>query len=85
VQAGVQRRDPAPDAAPAEPEVTRIQPAGQPADDAGESEAPPKSPTTSDEADADETPVRRERILFGETDDLLDDVDSGVNENEFKW
>ena len=86
VQAGVQRRDPAPDAAPAEPEVTRIQPAGQPAaDDVGESEAPPKSPTTSDEADADETPVRRERILFGETDDLLDDVDSGVNENEFKW
>ena len=66
--------------------MTRSQPAGQPAaDDAGESEAPPKSPTTSDEADADETPVRRERILFGETDDLLDDVDSGVNENEFKW
>jgi cell division initiation protein len=27
----------------------------------------------------------RERILFGETDDLLADVDSGVNENEFKW
>jgi cell division initiation protein len=27
----------------------------------------------------------RERILFGETDDLLADVDGGVNENEFKW
>ena len=26
-----------------------------------------------------------ERILFGESDDLLDDVDTGVNENEFKW
>ncbi len=86
VQAGVPRRDPASDAAPAESEVTGSQPAGQPAaDDADESEAPPESPTTSDEADADETPVRRERILFGETDDLLDDVDSGVNENEFKW
>ena len=30
-------------------------------------------------------PPNRERILFGETDDLLADVDSGVNENEFKW
>ena len=30
-------------------------------------------------------PSARERILFGETDDLLADVDSGVNENEFKW
>ena len=27
----------------------------------------------------------RERIVFGETDDLLADVDTGVNENEFKW
>ena len=27
----------------------------------------------------------RGRISFGETDDLLADVDSGVNENEFKW
>ena len=30
-------------------------------------------------------PRRRERILFGESDDLLADVDTGVNENEFKW
>ena len=28
---------------------------------------------------------RRRRILFGESDDLLADVDSGVNEDEFKW
>jgi cell division initiation protein len=35
--------------------------------------------------DAAERPPARERILFGETDDLLADVDSGVNENEFKW
>ncbi len=27
----------------------------------------------------------RERIMFGESDDLLADVDTGVNENEFKW
>jgi cell division initiation protein len=34
---------------------------------------------------AAERPPAGERILFGETDDLLADVDSGVNENEFKW
>ena len=34
---------------------------------------------------AAERPPARERIVFGETDDLLDDVDTGVNENEFKW
>ncbi|HEX5641294.1 MAG TPA: DivIVA domain-containing protein [Thermoleophilia bacterium] len=28
---------------------------------------------------------RRSRILFGESDDLLADVDTGVNEDEFKW
>jgi cell division initiation protein len=28
---------------------------------------------------------KRDRILFGESDDILSDVDSGVNENEFKW
>jgi len=28
---------------------------------------------------------KKERILFGESDDILSDVDSGVNENEFKW
>ena len=38
----------------------------------------------SDEA-AEDQPRRRERILFGESDDLLADVDTGVNENEFKW
>ena len=30
-------------------------------------------------------PRASERILFGESDDLLADVDTGVNENEFKW
>lgn len=42
------------------------------------------APATDAPAD-DDAPSRRERILFGETDDLLADVDSGVNENEFKW
>jgi len=27
----------------------------------------------------------RERVTLGESDDLLADVDTGVNENEFKW
>jgi cell division initiation protein len=34
---------------------------------------------------AAEKPPARERIMFGEADDLLEDVDTGVNENEFKW
>ena len=41
-------------------------------------------PMNGDAAE-DDQPRRRERILFGESDDLLADVDTGVNENEFKW
>jgi len=44
----------------------------------------PDLPTQPGPGAAERPPVR-ERILFGETDDLLADVDSGVNENEFKW
>ena len=33
---------------------------------------------------SDDSPPR-ERVQFGESDDLLADVDTGVNENEFKW
>jgi cell division initiation protein len=47
-------------------------------------DAPPDLPTEPGPGAA-ERPPARERILFGETDDLLADVDSGVNENEFKW
>lgn len=36
-------------------------------------------------AESPEPAPPRERILFGESDDLLADVDTGVNENEFKW
>ncbi len=49
--------------------------------------APPvveADPPAAPEPDADESP-EKERITFGESDDLLSDVDSGVNENEFKW
>jgi len=49
------------------------------------SEAPdpdlPKEPGPG----AAEQPAARERIMFGEADDLLEDVDTGVNENDFKW
>ena len=41
---------------------------------------PPPRPPMDEEAEES-----RERIVFGETDDLLADVDTGVNENEFKW
>ena len=44
----------------------------------------PDLPTQPGPGAAERPPVR-ERILFGETDDLLADIDSGVNENEFKW
>jgi len=39
----------------------------------------------SEPASGDEPEESRERIVFGESDDLLADVDTGVNENEFKW
>jgi cell division initiation protein len=47
--------------------------------------APAPDLPTEPGPDAAERPPARESILFGETDDLLADVDSGVNENEFKW
>ena len=50
---------------------------------------PPTSPgsvaPTEPGPGAAERAAGKERILFGESDDLLADVDSGVNENEFKW
>ena len=62
-------------------EDTMSQPARPPADDPETTAARPPTPG----ADEDDRPRRRERILFGESDDLLADVDTGVNENEFKW
>ena len=52
------------------------------------SEAPPATPAdvpTEADRSAAARRAESERILFGESDDLLDDVDTGVNENEFKW
>lgn len=42
-------------------------------------------PAPEGEPDAKDQPKRRSRIFFGESDDLLADVDTGVNEDEFKW
>ncbi len=76
IQAGVPRSDRKPDAtAPDEPEVTLSRPAKQPPGDDG----------VEAKSAADEATAPRERARFGESDDLLADVDSGVNENEFKW
>ncbi len=57
------------------------------ADDDPEITATTTPPGKEDAADAGGVGAdrRRERILFGESDDLLSDVDTGVNENEFKW
>jgi cell division initiation protein len=82
---------------PAEPDVTAETSAAEAAAAAfaalAEEEPPeysidaapaPELPTEPEPAAAARPPAG-ERILFGETDDLLADVDSGVNENEFKW
>jgi len=53
--------------------------------DAAPRPAPAPDLPTQPGPGAAERPPARDRILFGETDDLLADVDSGVNENEFKW
>lgn len=50
----------------------------------GESEKADTSAAAGSGATDDAAPGR-DKILFGESDDLLADVDSGVNENEFKW
>jgi cell division initiation protein len=42
-------------------------------------------PAPEGKPDGEDPPKRRSRILFGESDDLLADVDTGVNEDEFKW
>ena len=72
VQAGAHPAPPAPAREPA-PEDTMAQPARPGGDDPG---APAPG--------GDDRPPR-EPIQFGESDDLLADVDNGVNENEFKW
>jgi len=77
VQAGAHPRREAPDDAP---DRTMDQPPRTSSDDPEVTAARP-APAAEDE----EAGESRERIVFGETDDLLADVDTGVNENEFKW
>ncbi len=74
----------APAAKPAEPETTLSRPAPQPVDppEAGVQDA--AAPGQEAPA-ADTTAAKGRRVLFGEADDLLADVDGEVNENEFKW
>jgi len=56
----------------------------EPPESAGDADPAPDEPTEPGPGEA-EQPAAEEGIVFGETDDLLEDVDSGVNENEFKW
>ena len=79
VQAGVHRPasavvpEPESDRPPADdPEVTAAGPASQPQDEPAED-------------GGEDAARRRGRIIFGDSDELLSDVDTGVNENEFKW
>jgi len=86
IQAGVpssERR--AKDAVPAEPEVTLSRTAEQPPGE-DRAEAEPAADEPSADADGGAEPrAPRERVRFGESDDLLADVDGEVNKNEFKW
>ena len=47
-------------------------------------QAPEDEPSEAS-GDPERRPGEGDRILFGERDGLLADVDSGVNDNEFKW
>jgi cell division initiation protein len=57
-------------------------PAGDLADDL---ETTAATPAPEPDAEEEDSRTRSERVIFGESDDLLADVDTGVNENEFKW
>jgi hypothetical protein len=56
-----------------------------PGDHDVEASSPPADLPTQPGPGAAERPTGPARIVFGETDDLLANVDSGVNEDEFKW
>jgi len=80
VQAGVATRPEPHEEAPDAPGTTMSQPRPV-ADDPEETAAGRPAPDAAEEQPEE----NRERIVFGESDDLLADVDTGVNENEFKW
>jgi cell division initiation protein len=84
--------EPAPPAPVTEAETTMSQerPAGpvEPDELAPDPRSSVSAPPAEPSPDERQTPApdgTRGRILFGEGDDLLADVDTGVNENEFKW
>jgi cell division initiation protein len=55
------------------------------ADPGDDPEVTAATPAPEPGAEEEDPRARSERVIFGETDDLLADVDTGVNENEFKW
>jgi cell division initiation protein len=64
------------------PRGAQGEPGPDPSDDPETTAATPRPA----DGDQEEDPrARSERVVFGESDDLLADVDTGVNENEFKW
>ncbi len=69
--------------APAAVEVEAAEAAPEAADQPEPAVAEQEAGSATEEQPAVEG--ARERILFGESDDLLADVDTGVNEHEFKW
>jgi len=81
--------NPAPASAGPAPASTSPAPAsaGTPGEPSPPVEPSPPDPAMTAEPGAGAVSGERtkDRILFGESDDILSDVDSGVNENEFKW
>ena len=80
-------RQPVPDTPAVAPSRGRggVQAGVQAAPDPEDTMNQPARPGAAEATGDDDQPPRRGRILFGESDDLLADVDTGVNENEFKW
>ena len=88
-QSGSAPARPAQPASAGAPVERATEPAPDRAADAGDDLEPvfPPSPDAaiSDEPGPGAGERKKDRILFGESDDIISDVDSGVNENEFKW
>jgi cell division initiation protein len=59
--------------------------AGVHTEDRDDPEVTAARPAPEGGPDGEDPPKRRSRILFGKSDDLLADVDTEVNEDEFKW
>ena len=68
-----------------EPLSPQVTPAPEPAPVADAEEQAAAEPAEEQTGDVAEEADEDVRILFGEKDDFLADVDAGINENEFKW